>query len=65
MSSESALSYNGPLSTYREWHVFAFGLVAGVILALKRVRSQLRREPGTFVAGCLVGFVATLVALEG
>jgi len=60
MSTESALNYSGPLSTYGEWHAAAFGAVVGALLGWSRtLRRDVRREPHyTLGAGLLAALVA-------
>jgi hypothetical protein len=58
MSSEDTFAYNGPLSTYREWDVFLYGIVAGIVLSIDRVRADIRAEPSKLIAGAIVGYVA-------
>jgi hypothetical protein len=62
MSSESALPYNGPLSTFREWHAATVGLAAGLLAGWSRtLRRDLRKEPhyaiGAFFVGIALGIV--------
>lgn len=59
MSSERTFSYNGPLSTYREWDSFAYGLVLGVALSLNRVRADIKREPSKAILGAIAGYLLT------
>lgn len=60
MSSEKSLSYNGPLSTYREWHATLLGALVGAVLGWSQTaRRDIRREPQYAVAGFLA---AALVA---
>lgn len=58
MSTEHALPYDGPLSTYREWDAFLYGVVAGLVLSIDRVRADLRREPSKAIAGALLACAA-------
>ena len=59
MSSESQLLYNGPLSTFREWHALLIGLAAGSVVGWSRsLRSDLRDEPHAAIGGFLVGVAA-------
>ena len=59
MSSEHALAFNGPLSTFREWHALLIGLAAGSVVGWsKPIRSDLREEPHAAVGGFLVGVAA-------
>jgi hypothetical protein len=59
-ADESQGPYNGPLSTYREWHTLAFGVIVGALVGWSRtLRHDLRREPHYALAGALV---AALVA---
>jgi len=59
MSSEQALAFNGPLSTFREWHALLIGLAAGSVVGWsKPIRSDLREEPHAAVGGFLVGVAA-------
>ncbi|AFH21987.1 hypothetical protein OSG_eHP14_00035 [environmental Halophage eHP-14] len=56
MSSEQSFSYNGPLSTFREWHSLGFGLAAGVLAGWsKTIRHEVRNEPHYFIIGLAVG----------
>jgi hypothetical protein len=59
MSSEQALSYNGPLSTYREWDSLVYGIAVGCLLAIPRVRRDIRREPSKAIGGVLVTVALT------
>ena len=59
MSSERALAFNGPLSTFREWHALLIGLAAGLLAGWsKPIRSDLREEPHAAIGGLLVGVAA-------
>jgi len=60
MSSERALSYDGPLSTYREWDAAVYGLAVGLLFSIARVRRDVRREPSKFIAAA----VLTLLVAE-
>jgi len=56
MSSEQSLPYNGPFSTYLEWHAAILGFVFGVIAGWSRkIRREIRKEPGMAVSGLLAG----------
>ena len=62
MSTEQTLSYDGPLSTYREWHSLIIGFTAGLLAGWsKTLRRDLRREPhyaiGAFLAGLIAGAI--------
>ena len=59
MSSEHALAFNGPLSTFREWHALLIGLAAGLLAGWsKPIRRGVRAEPHFAIAGALVGVAA-------
>jgi hypothetical protein len=57
MSTESSLPYDGPLSTYREWDVFLYGLAVGIVLSVDRIRADIQQEPSKLIAGALVGYI--------
>lgn len=56
MSTEQALPYDGPLSTYTEWHSALYGLAAGLVAGWsKTLRREFRKEPHYFVGAFLAG----------
>jgi len=56
MSSEQILAFNGPLSTFREWHALLIGLAAGLVVGWSQpIRSGVRAEPHAAIAGALIG----------
>jgi len=56
MSSEQSLPYNGPFSTYLEWHAAILAFVFGVVVGWSRkIKVQIRKEPVTAVCGMLAG----------
>jgi len=56
MSTEQSFAYNGPLSTYREWHSIGFGAAAGIAAGWsKTLRRDVRTEPQYFLVGLAVG----------
>lgn len=62
MSTESTLGYDGPLSTYGEWHAAAFGAVVGALIGWSRtLRHDLRREPHYAVGGALLAALVAFV----
>jgi len=62
MSSESAFDYDGPLSTYGEWHAATFGAVVGALIGWSRtLRHDLRREPHYAVGGALLGALVAFI----
>jgi len=57
-AKESQGPYNGPLSTYREWHSLLIGATIGGLVGWSAtLRHDLRREPHYALAGALVGRV--------
>lgn len=57
MSTEDAFPYyDGPLSTYREWDVFLYGITLGIVLSIDRVREDIRREPSKLIAGTILAY---------
>jgi len=65
MSSDSAIDYEGPLSTYREWHAATFGALVGTLVGWSAtLRRDVRHEPHYALgAGLLAALVA--FALQG
>jgi hypothetical protein len=61
MSSERALSYDGPLSTYREWDAVIYGLAVGLLFSIGRVRRDVAREPSKFLAATILTLLVTEV----
>jgi len=57
MSTEQALPYDGPLSTYQEWDAVVYGLAVGAFLAIPTVRRDIKAEPSKFI-GAALGTVA-------
>jgi hypothetical protein len=56
MSSEESLPYNGPFSTYLEWHAAILAFVLGAIAGWSpKIRRQIRKEPAMAVCGLLAG----------
>jgi len=63
MSTEQSFSYDGPLSTFSEWHSLIIGFAAGLIAGWsKTLRRDLRKEPhyaiGAFLVGVFLGWAA-------
>ena len=59
MSSEHALAFNGPLSTFREWHALLIGLGAGLLAGWSQpIRRGVREEPHAAIGGFLLGVAA-------
>lgn len=63
MSSEQSFGYDGPLSTFSEWHSLIIGLAAGIAIGWsKTLRRDLRKEPhyaiGAFLIGVALGWAA-------
>jgi len=61
MSTEQALPYDGPLSTFQEWHSLLLGVLPGIAFGWSRtIRREIRNEPhyalGGFLAGAVVAF---------
>lgn len=56
MSTESALPYDGPLSTFQEWDAFLYGIVVGLVLAIDRIRRDAAAEPSKVIGGAIVGY---------
>lgn len=64
-ASESQSRYDGPLSTYREWHALLFGVVVGALFGWSRtLRSDARHEPHYVLAGAL-GAALAAIRLRG
>lgn len=62
MSSESQFSYNGPLSTYKEWHSAGLGAIVGIGIGWSAtLRHDLRNEPHYAVAGLLGGALGAFI----
>jgi len=59
MSSEQSFAYDGPLSTYREWDSLVYGVAIGCLLAIPRVRRDIRREPSKAIGGILLTVALT------
>lgn len=54
-TDESGNNYDGPLSTYPEWHSLLIGAVVGTLLGWSAtLRHDLRREPHYALTGALV-----------
>jgi hypothetical protein len=59
MSTEQSFQYNGPLSTFTEWHSFLFGVLPGIALGWSRtIRREIRNEPHYALGGLLAGSLA-------
>ena len=58
MSTEAALPYDGPLSTYQEWDVLLYGITVGLVLSIDRIRRDVQAEPSKVIAGAIVGYAA-------
>jgi len=55
-ADESQGQYDGPLSTYREWHALGVGIVVGTLIGWSRtLRHDLRRELHYALGGALLG----------
>jgi len=64
-SDESGDNYDGPLSTYREWHSLLLGAVAGTLLGWSAtLRHDLRREPHYALAGVLFSALVAFVVRQ-
>lgn len=62
MSTEQSFPYNGPLSTFSEWHSLTIGLAAGLLIGWsKTLRRDLKAEPHYAIGGLLVGAVVAFV----
>jgi len=56
MSTEHQFAYDGPLSTFSEWHSIGFGAAAGIAAGWSNtLRRDIRTEPQYFIAGLAVG----------
>lgn len=65
MGDKIVSGYFGPLSSFREWHVFVFGLFVGAIIGWsKSLRHELRKETQYAVVGLLSGAVVSFVLRE-
>jgi len=61
-SDESQGSYNGPLSTYREWHSLLIGVAGGAAFGWSAtLRHDLRAEPHYAIGGALVAALVAFV----
>jgi hypothetical protein len=62
VSAESSFEYDGPLSTYTEWHALLFGVIVGVPLGWSRtVRREIRKEPHYALGGLLIAAIVSFV----
>lgn len=65
MSTEQSFAYDGPLSTFSEWHSLTVGLAAGLVAGWSRtLLHDLRTEPHYAIGGILIG-VAAGILLRG
>jgi len=65
MGDEIVSGYSGLLSSFREWHVFVFGLFVGVLVGWsKSLRHEIRKEVQYVVSGVLLGAVVSFVFRE-
>jgi len=63
-AKESQGPYNGPLSTYREWHSLLIGATLGGLVGWSAtLRHDLRREPHYALAGALLGALVAFVSV--
>jgi hypothetical protein len=61
-AKESQDPYDGPLSTYREWHSLLIGATLGGLVGWSAtLRHDLRREPHYALAGALVAALVAFV----
>lgn len=67
--TESGWGYDGPFSTYKEWHAFTIGLYHGLKkLGKPNSNSDVEAEPHYYKGGYVIGYllkVAILLAVGG
>lgn len=65
MSTESAFEYNGPLSTYSEWHAAGLGATLGALVGWSAtLRHDLRAEPHYALGGALLAALVAFAARQ-